>query len=82
MCKVGTKTPVCANTGQNQRVSNLLFSVSSYILVLRLRCIVIENKTEFFDPLKSLEGYLCPGISILDCIYNIDVPSGTSDMDF
>ena len=32
MCKVGTKTPVCANTGQNQKVSNSVFSVSSYIL--------------------------------------------------
>ena len=42
---MGTKTPVCANTGQNQRVSNLLFSVNSYILVLRYK---IEAKPYSF----------------------------------
>ena len=28
----------------------------------------IWHKTEFFDPRKSLEAYLCPGINILNNI--------------
>ena len=43
MPKEGIKAVVCANTGQNQRVSNLLFSVSSYILVLRFANVVVLN---------------------------------------
>ena len=35
--------------------------------------------TEFLDPRKGLEGFLCPGINILGNIYNIDAPFGTSD---
>ena len=39
----------------------------------------LYKTVNFFDPLKGLEGHLCPGINILGNIYNIDPPSGTSD---
>ena len=35
--------------------------------------------TEFLDPLKGLEGFLCPGTNILGNIYNNDPPFGTLD---
>ena len=35
--------------------------------------------TEFLDPRKGLEGFLCPGINILVNFYKIDAHFGTSD---
>ena len=42
----------------------------------------LYKNTEFFDPRKGLEGYLCPGINILGSIYNIDTHICTSDGEF
>ena len=38
------------------------------------------SNTEFFDPLKGLEGYLCPGIKISGMIYIVDTPFGISNL--
>ena len=35
--------------------------------------------TEFLDPRKGLEVFICPGIIILGNIHNMDAPFGTSD---
>ena len=35
--------------------------------------------TEFLDPIKGIEGFLCPGIDILGDVYNIATLFGASD---
>ena len=35
--------------------------------------------TEFVDPIKGIEGFLCPGIDILGNVYNIATLFGASD---
>ena len=43
------------------------------------RALLTLRNTEFFDPKKGLEGYLCPEIKILGMIYIVDTPFDTSN---
>ena len=55
------------------------YSEPFYLLLKGAEDLFTFFNTDFLDPRKGLEGFLCPGINILGNIYNIDAPFGTSD---
>ena len=67
-----------------QAESQLLIGSSMQNLIYYFLSIFREDvfnffNTEFLDPLKGIEGFLCPGIDILVNFYNIATLFGASD---